>query len=96
MAALCREYSGCYVGIAKNCSNTLTKKAVIINLLADGYSFRRTAQKAGASVRYVTMVAHDSKEVIAKKSLELGRSGESRADAQERPSASGVVYAESA
>jgi len=96
MAVLCKEYSKCYVGVAKSGGNTASKKTAIIELLAGGHSFRQTAKRAGASVRYVTMVAHDSKELIARKSQELGHSGELRAGAFERPSASGVVYAESA
>jgi hypothetical protein len=95
MATLCKEYSRCYVEVA-NGGNTPSKKAAIIDFLAKGDSFRQTAQKAGSSVRYVTMVARDSKELIARKSLELGHSRKPRADAPERPSASGIIYAKSA
>lgn len=94
MAALCRECGKEWVNVSRK--KNATKKAVIIDLLAQGVSQRQSAIQADVSRRWVSMIAHDCKELIAKKSLELGHSGEPRADVYERQSACGVVYGESA
>lgn len=95
MAALCRECGKEWVEVPNQARKKI-KKFDVIDSLAKGISQRKTAQETGVSLRYVTMVAKDCKELIALKSLELEHSRSHHTDTPCHKVTCGTQYGESA